>query len=258
MLPNHDRRAAPRVPFQAKVFLDAMGRRIDCRGSNLSATGMLLFPPARAGVGLAVRVHFVLPGTPQVNTVGGTLVRNGEVDGTYCLGVCFTDVSADIDQRIREFVAQRIAAFKGQSSENSTTGGDRAHAVGRLDNDETSAFGDKSWWAKRLRSVSAKQATVKRPDEPKPTRVGADTDPSGLSGRDRRPTSRRRQASSNRVGRETLRWGMIPDEALPTAKSESLIDELLDEDTTALQQRLEDIYKDAAAESKRQKLSKKK
>jgi hypothetical protein len=115
-------------------------------------------------------------------------------------------------------------------------------------------MGGKLFWAKRLRNISGRQAQVEqRGAFGSSARVGAETEPSGLAGYGQRDNERRRPKSNKRVGRETLRWGMIPDTALPRTPVEtSLVDELLDEDTAALQQRLKDIYKDAAAESKRQ------
>ena len=90
----------------------AAGRTLDCKAANLSASGMLLYPPARARPGLPLRVVFSLPALEERLELDATLVREGTAGGRYAWGVAFTEVAPQVGTLLRTYVRR---AIRGES-----------------------------------------------------------------------------------------------------------------------------------------------
>lgn len=107
MAPKKERRSGVRVPFYGAAIINAAGRRIACKAIDLSISGMLLLPPAKAKAGLDMQVSFAFPGLDQWISVHAVLVRETTKDNNYAWGIRFRDVPPFVTTYIQNYVRSR-------------------------------------------------------------------------------------------------------------------------------------------------------
>lgn len=107
MYSGPERRSGSRVPFSGKAIVYVADRQVPCEAVNLSASGMLLLPPARAGAGLQMRLSFIFEGMKDWITVGATIVREGDYEGRYAWGVRFDQIAPYVSTMLRSYVRQQ-------------------------------------------------------------------------------------------------------------------------------------------------------
>ncbi|PIE17791.1 MAG: hypothetical protein CSA65_07780 [Proteobacteria bacterium] len=97
-----ERRRGERIRFSDDVVVFAKGRRITCRGTDLSEGGIGLEPPAKARPGLHLIVDVDLDGGQAV-AIEGYIVHEEEGE-RYRWGVRFHDVSPRVQRLLAAFV----------------------------------------------------------------------------------------------------------------------------------------------------------
>jgi hypothetical protein len=103
-----ERRRDPRIAFAATIICMIADQKLLCRAVDLSASGILLLPPARAAVGQLVTLMFTVPAVSAGLTVHGILVRETRADGSYAWGIQLVDVPRRAAQELRRHVHERI------------------------------------------------------------------------------------------------------------------------------------------------------
>ncbi|MBK8481952.1 MAG: PilZ domain-containing protein [Proteobacteria bacterium] len=100
-----DRRAAPRAPWYGQALLHIQQRRLGCTVVDVSASGLLVVPPARAAKGASLLIDLMLP--PQLAPVrlSAVVAREGNVHGHYAWGLQFVDPPVDVQTVISAFVS---------------------------------------------------------------------------------------------------------------------------------------------------------
>ncbi|MCA9670778.1 MAG: PilZ domain-containing protein [Myxococcales bacterium] len=103
-----ERRSGPRVVYNGEAVVYAAERQLACRARDLSTSGMLIFPPARARPGLQMRIAFSFPGMGEQMVVQATLVREAMVEGHYAWGVRFDAMAPHMGTMLRTFVRRMM------------------------------------------------------------------------------------------------------------------------------------------------------
>lgn len=111
---GEERRRHQRIGLQARAIVYAADRKLDCVAYNLSESGVLLLPPARARAGLVLRVNLGIPGLPEWITANAVLVREGEFMGRYAWGVQFTQLTPHSATLLRSYVRRTL---RGETNE---------------------------------------------------------------------------------------------------------------------------------------------
>ena len=104
---NPERRASPRARFTGAVFVNTLRHELSCAASNLSETGMLLYPSREplVGVNQPLKLKFTLPKLYRWLDIDATLVRRDTVHFQRAAwGVQFQSVSAADRRVLRTFV----------------------------------------------------------------------------------------------------------------------------------------------------------
>jgi hypothetical protein len=105
---GEERRRHQRIGLQARAIVYASDRKLDCVAYNLSESGVLLLPPARARPGLALRVNVGIAGLPEWIVANAVLVREGEFMGRYAWGVTFTQLTPHSATLLRSYVRRTL------------------------------------------------------------------------------------------------------------------------------------------------------
>jgi hypothetical protein len=101
---SRERRSSPRVPFDEDVIVYAAGRRMACRGLDLSTGGIGLLPSEEARPGLHVIVDMGLEGNESI-AVEGYVVRQQQMNQNYAWGVQFHGLSPRVQHKLDAHVA---------------------------------------------------------------------------------------------------------------------------------------------------------
>ncbi len=104
MMPR-ERRGSPRVPFDEDVIVYAGGRRMACRGLDLSTSGIGLLPEESARLGLHVIVDMGLGGSESI-AVEGYVVRQERLAERYAWGVQFHSLSPRVERKLDAHIAE--------------------------------------------------------------------------------------------------------------------------------------------------------
>lgn len=99
---------APRVAFAHEVQVRAMDRVYPCRSINLSGTGILVIPPVRGQIGLAVHVDLPIVGHARPLELSGRIARECSYSGHYAWGIDFDILPTDVFVELMNLLA-RIA-----------------------------------------------------------------------------------------------------------------------------------------------------
>lgn len=100
-----ERRAAPRAPWYGQALLHIQQRRLGCTVVDISTSGLLVVPPARAPKGAALLIELTLPPQAAPVQLAAVVAREGDVHGHYAWGLRFLDPSPDVQQAIGAFVS---------------------------------------------------------------------------------------------------------------------------------------------------------
>lgn len=105
---GEEKRRHPRILLQARAILHASERQLECLACNLSESGALILPPAKARAGLAMRVNIGIPGLPEWISANAVLVRETEFQGRYAWGVRFTQMTPHAGSMLRSYIRQTL------------------------------------------------------------------------------------------------------------------------------------------------------
>ncbi|MBK6848882.1 MAG: PilZ domain-containing protein, partial [Proteobacteria bacterium] len=89
--PTAERRVAPRAPWYGQALLHMQQRRLGCTVVDVSASGLLVVPPARAAKGAALEIDLMLPPHLEPVRLAAVVAREGDVHGHYAWGLRFVD-----------------------------------------------------------------------------------------------------------------------------------------------------------------------
>lgn len=136
MKTTSNRRTKPRSSYSATAVVFLGNEQFTARIVNISASGVLIYPPVRRSKGTFLRLHLSLPALREMLDVDGVVVRETTHKGYYAWGVHFHDPTPDVVALLdtyvtwkREKVAQRLALLAQEKAQKSTG---RGHpAVGR-------------------------------------------------------------------------------------------------------------------------------
>ena len=95
-----ERRAYPRTAYLSDAVVHAANRHLHCKTLDLSAGGLLLMPPARAGAGLPLVIDLTLTDNPEPLRLSGIVVRETAVGQSYAWGVQFTNLNDEVTHRL--------------------------------------------------------------------------------------------------------------------------------------------------------------
>jgi c-di-GMP-binding flagellar brake protein YcgR len=139
---NPERRASPRARFTGAVFVNTLRQELSCAASNLSETGMLLYPSREPLVDVhqPLKLKFTLPKLYRWLAIDATLVRRDTVHFQRpAWGVQFQSVTDEDRRVLRTFVFSghgEVREFQGdfEPTEVDLDDPDEAHLL--LDEEE--------------------------------------------------------------------------------------------------------------------------
>jgi hypothetical protein len=100
-----ERRTAPRIPLEMWVEETTPDERYFRRAGNLSRGGLRLEHTIPLPIGTTLHLTFTLPGDSAPVTITGQIVSSTGPDDLK-MGLKFTDVTADAQQRIDAYLAR--------------------------------------------------------------------------------------------------------------------------------------------------------
>ncbi len=181
----------------------ASDRKLDCVAYNLSESGVLLLPPARARAGLGLRVNLGVAGLPEWIIANAVLAREGEFMGRYAWGVQFTQLTPHSATLLRSYVRRTL---RGETTEPEMSANARPLVVAEVEVGTTGGTGGiVGTLATGARPVAGQQA--QHLDTTGPFTL---TDSKPLQ----KPTSAQRQVGSTSDGANSasgpVDWGRAP------------------------------------------------
>jgi hypothetical protein len=99
-----------RVPYIGEVTAYTETHQLACAPGTISAEGMVLFPPASARPGLALRLMLKMTDVGKQVVVDAVLARETFEDGRYAWEVEFVKMSPPVAEFFARYVADRLAA----------------------------------------------------------------------------------------------------------------------------------------------------
>jgi len=98
-----------RVPYIGEVTAYTETHQLACAPGTISAEGMVLFPPASARPGLALRLMLKMTDVGKQVVVDAVLARETFEDGRYAWEVEFVKMSPPVAEFFARYVAGRLA-----------------------------------------------------------------------------------------------------------------------------------------------------
>ena len=109
---DEEKRAHPRVDFEGRTVVFVGDQQVVCKGSNLSAGGMLLVAPLAAPVGQTLKLALSLQPSQWLN-LEARVVRQAQDSSAVAWGLEFVRVSAELAATLAGYVAGRLGAAAG-------------------------------------------------------------------------------------------------------------------------------------------------
>jgi hypothetical protein len=107
-----EKRAHPRVDFSGRTVVFIGDQQVVCKGSNLSAGGMLLLAPLAAPLGQTLKLALSLQPSQWVN-LEARVVRHAQESGAIAWGLEFVRVSGELAAMLAGYVAGRLGPDAG-------------------------------------------------------------------------------------------------------------------------------------------------
>jgi hypothetical protein len=107
-----DRRSHPRIDFSGRTVVFIGDQQVVCKGSNLSAGGMLLLAPLAAPLGQTLKLALSLQPSQWVN-LEARVVRHAQESGAIAWGLEFVRVSSELAAMLAGYVAGRLGVADG-------------------------------------------------------------------------------------------------------------------------------------------------
>jgi len=121
--PNEDRRGQPRAELTGTAVAFLADQRVECRGIDISTTGIALLTPVMRAPGQFLRVNFSLAppgGIPRWYDADGIVVRVDRTASGVVLGVQFVVIDDRVVRSVHEYVAATWRRRTASATPNAT------------------------------------------------------------------------------------------------------------------------------------------